>query len=421
MTSSNVPASENVEHLLQQLEEKVKEELSSQHHYESLQYIQSFIARKKKFLGQKGVSTAVFLGANLITSSYKPASSNDATSSANSLTPPPGLSSVSTSTSANTEASNTAKNCGITTGSLLKWFIEDGAGVDYQFKFHSEGINEKNYCDIENLYNFLNSIDIIIAGYIIDAIYNPLHVLITKTKIKKNSPLSKRITKLEILFANLFFANKRWLNSFKCYNRLNNTEKMTESLLQWSNDGYSCEKPLFFSRGVLQLLSEGKISLANDLLHSSMQHIDDNIGVGKKGGGSMSSSLTIWHVTTILTDLANLPPAPRIDKTKLFNLLFNRYAAFFGSIDTKLFDLFSKIGEVCFHFVLENKSSPNPMAMLQGLLGGMGGGGMPGVPGGGNRGAGGGRGNANNSNGANPLGGMDFGSLMQMMKSMGQL
>ena len=394
-------ATENVEHLLNQLEEKVKQELAEEHVYEALQYVQSFIARKKKILGQKGTSTAVFLGASLLTANHKIQSSNSPKpNTAATNTPPPGATGLS---------AIPAATLGTTTGALLKWFIEDGAGLEYMFHLHPEMVNNAHYCDIENLFNFLSTIDTTIAGPIVEAIYNPLHVVIAKTKVKKTSPLAKRINKLEILFAAIFFANKKWLNAFKCYNRLQDPEKMAQVLLLWSQDGYHYEKPLFFARGVLQLLSENKVSLANDLLHNSLIHIEDNIAIGKVGGGPASAPLAIWHVATILTDLANLPPMPRVDKTKLFGLLFRRYGPFFAQVDGKLFEIFQKIGEVVFRFVLENPdAAPNPMAMLQSLLTG-------GAMNNNNR-------SGNNSNGGrNPAGGFDFGNLIQLMGKMGQL
>jgi hypothetical protein len=348
MSNQNHNEKESAEHLLAQLEEKVKQDLAAHQIYEALQYIQSFIARKKKILGQKGTSNAVFLGANLLTANHKvkkgPVSEN------------PSIASIPANTLA------------VTAGSLLKWFIEDGAGLDYNFHFYSEQVNASHYCDVQNLLNFLNSVEVSVSGPIVDAIYNPLHVLVTKTKIRKPSPLSQRINKLEILFANVFFANKRWLMAFKAFNRLQDAEKLAEVLNNWANDGYAYEKPLFFARGIFQLLSENKVTLANELLFYSVKNVDDNIAAGKKSGGADSPALALWHVATILTDLANFPPMQRVDKTKLFGLLYQRYSPLFAQIDTKLLDLFQKVGEVVFNFLLQTNEAPNPMAMLQSLL-----------------------------------------------------
>mmetsp|Transcript_23873 Transcript_23873/g.26130 ORF Transcript_23873/g.26130 Transcript_23873/m.26130 type:complete len:393 (-) Transcript_23873:33-1211(-) len=391
--SSTAQNTENSEQLLKQLEDKIKQDLTDGQIYEALQYVQSFIARKKKVLGQKGTSNAVFLGASLLTANYKLA--NNAAKPA---------STTATSSSASSPVSTLSLNTlGSTTGALLKWFIEDGAGLDYHFNLYPELVNNAHYCDVENLFTFLSSIELAVAGPVVEAIYNPLHVLVAKAKIKKNSPLARRINKLEILFAQVFFANKKWLSAFKSYNRLQDAERMADVLLQWSQEGYKHEKALFFARGVLQLLSENKVSLAKDLLHNSLSHVEDNSG--KKGGGASSASLAVWHVATILTDLANFPPMPRVDKTKLFGLLFRRYGPLFAQIDSKLFEILQKTGEVVFRFVLENPdAAPNPMAMLQSLL------------------TGGASNKPNNNNaGGRPAPGFDFGNLIQLMSKMGQL
>lgn len=383
--STTTQSAESSEQLMKQLEEKVKQELAEEHAYEALQYVQSFIARKKKILGQKGTSHAVFLGASLLTGNHKLG-----------VSPKPD------------QASSISATLGLTTGALLKWFIEDGAGLDYHFNMYPEIVNNAHYCDVENLFNFLSSIEVTIAGPIVEAIYNPLHVVIAKSKIKKNSPLARRINKLEILFAQTFFANRKWLSAFKSYNRLQDAEKMAEVLLHWSNEGYRYEKPLFFARGILQLLSENKISLAKDLLHNTAPHVEDN--GGKKGGGPLSTALAVWHVATILTDLANFPPMPRVDKTKLFGLLFRRYGPLFAQLDSKLFELLQKTGEVVFRFVLENPdATPNPMAMLQSLLTG----------GASNRPAP--NANTNSIARGNARPAFDFDNLIQLMSKMGQL
>src|SRR5688572_15382422 len=76
--------------VLSQLEEKMLAELQSGHPYEALQYVQSFVARKKKLVGQNVTSALVFRGVKLMVD-------NNASSSA---------------------------------GTLLCWFIEEGAGLE---------------------------------------------------------------------------------------------------------------------------------------------------------------------------------------------------------------------------------------------------------------------------------------------------
>lgn len=88
-----------------------------------------------------------------------------------------------------------------------------------------------------------------------------------------------------------------------------------------------------------------------------------------------TDALAIWHVAVILTDLASMAPMPRVDKPKLFGLLYTRYVALFEKVDPKLLELLVKAGETSLGFQnpQQQQSQSNPMAMLQGLLSGNGG------------------------------------------------
>jgi hypothetical protein len=343
---SSAMAAETVDTLIAQLEEKIAAELQgdsvgSIHAYETLQYVQSFVARKKKNLGNAGTSKAIFHAVKLLIgqASKRPAGTVDEAAMAS------------------------------TAGSLLKWFIEDGAGRDHSFHMHAEQTNSDNYCDVQNVLHLLEHLDVKYAGPIVDTIYNPLHVVLAKSKIKRNSPLQKRLHKLEIVFADVLLRHKKWLGAFKSYVRLNDADKVAEVLNLWSAEGYPSEKPLFFARGLLHILADNKASLAKDLLHASLPMVPDNIATGVKGGGPLSASLALWHLATILTDLSNFQPMPRVDKTKLFGLLYRRYGPLLNQMDSKLFELFLKAGEHHCNFRLEvPDTTPNPMAMLQSLL-----------------------------------------------------
>lgn len=119
------------------------------------------------------------------------------------------------------------------------------------------------------------------------------------------------------------------------------------------------------------------------------------------GGGPLSASLAIFHLATILTDLANFQPMPRVDRTKLFGLLYKRYGPLLHQLDSKMFELFLKVGEVHCNFRLEGADSgPNPMAMLQSLLTG---GAPPAAS------------QASQGRPAGPPGGMDLQAMVQMM------
>jgi hypothetical protein len=316
---------------LKQVEDKMMAELNQtpSQPYEALQYVQSFLARKKKGLGQMNTSTLVFHGATLL-------AKNNASSIA---------------------------------GTLLTWFVEDGAGVGYKFKLQSDKLNSSNYCDVQRLIDFLSTLDNVSAGPIVDQIFNPIHIIIAQKRVEKNSELAKRISNLEAQFAKICEASKKWLYAFKSYVRLGEMKKTSDILNQWSSEGYKTEKPLFFARGLLQLLSDNKIVHASELLkHSHAKIADDSSGVG---GGPESSSLAVWHVAVIMTELAALPPMQRVDKVKLSGILVQRYTPLMLKIDTKLAELLMKAAEVSLGFSPPQEAQgPNPMAMLQGLLGG---------------------------------------------------
>ena len=358
--------------VLTQLESKMQAELSEGHPYEALQYVQSYVARKKKALGQSTTSVVVFHGATQLISS-------NASSSA---------------------------------GTLLKWFIEDGAGVDNSFLMCSEDLNSTNYCDIQRVIDLLTPLSATQAFPIVDTIYDPLHLLVAKSKTK-SAAITARLNKFEALSAKICAASGDFFPSFKSYVRLGQIKEASEVLLQWSSKGYPSEKAMFFARALLFLLSEGKVAAASELLQLSAAHVQDNISADATpavGGGADSAPLAVWHLATILTELAVMTPMPRVDKTKLFGHLYGRYGPFLVQLDTKLLELLTKAGEAVFAFNLQQQQQgrsgaappPNPMAMLQGLLGG----------GGGGNGAGGAQ------QGAGGAGAMDMDKMMNMMSKM---
>lgn len=321
----------DVKTVLSQLEEKMLSELKNNHPYEALQYVQSFVARKKKILGQNTTSLLVFHGAKLMID-YQ------ATSSA---------------------------------GTLLCWFIEEGAGVDNVFKLQKNELDAENYCDVQRLTDLLSSLSVEQASPIVDVIYSPFHLLVAKAKVPEKGALAKRITKLEVVFANIFDGARRWLNAFKSFVRLDDIERSANVINKWSEDGLPTEKPLFFSRALLQLLADGKVAASARFLQFAAPLVGDNISTGSKGGGPTSAALAVWHLASTLTELAAMPPQPRVDKRKLFGLLYSRYTPLLLQIDTKLAELLVRIGEHVFGCQLTPVNpAPNPMAMLQGLLGG---------------------------------------------------
>ena len=325
---------------ISQLDSKMALELESNHPYEALQYVQSYVARKKKLLGANNTSQIVFHGANRLVKA-------NASSSA---------------------------------GTLLKWYIEEGAGTDYTFQIDASN-KDNSFSDLQRLISLIEPLSSHEAFPIIDSIYSPLHLLVVQHQkhtpsINSSSSLLKR---LEELYAKIFLDSHKFYHSYKSYIRLSSYEEAATVLSQWSLTGYATEKPLFFGRGILYLLSEGKIGAAASVLKYSTAYLTDNTSStgDSEPGGADSTSYAVWHVATILTELANMPVMPRVDKHKLFSILYDLYGPVLSHIDSKLVDMLNRVGELLFQFTPPanssssgSQSSANPMSLLQGLLGG---------------------------------------------------
>ena len=214
------------------------------HHAKALQYVQSYLARKKKNFGNNIVSQLVFHAAKLMVQ-YNSSSS---------------------------------------AGTLLTWFIEDGAGTDFQFKLQYEDLDSENYCDILRLTDFLSSVSAIEAAPIVDSVYGPIHVLISKSKRTGGSKLSERLENLEKLFARLLEESHRWRDAFRSYVRTNNMKKVCSVLEAWSAEGHATEKPLFFGRALIHLLAEAKKAQAKKDKEKAEEKAKKDKDKAKEGG-----------------------------------------------------------------------------------------------------------------------------------------
>jgi len=316
---------------ISQLEEKMIPQLQSNCFYEAQQYVQSFVARKKKVLGQSQTSSLVFHGARLLLD----------------------------------------HNGAADAGTLLVWFIEDGAGIDFHFRLEkSSDLTGDKYCDADRLLSLLAPLSPEKIYPLVDKVYGPLHILAAKESASKDTALSARLSKLEEVFASAFESNKKWTLAFKAIYRVEDTSRMASILNAWSKEGYKTEQPLFFARAVFQLLSDKKIATAASLIEKSAPFIQDNATTAPEV--EMGSSLATWHLATILSGLASLPPMPRVDKTKLFGLLMQLYYPLVARIDPKLVELLDKVGSATFNFASQvtQAEPPNPMTMLKHMLSG---------------------------------------------------
>ena len=145
----------SVEELTAQLKEKILAEIEAGHSYEALNYAQSFVARKRKHLGKNATSALVFFGTRLLVD-------NGAASDA---------------------------------GTLLAWYIEDGAGDDFLFHLEDRALVDKDlYCDVQRISDLLVGLTLAQTSPIVSKIHGPVHkAILIKKKIKKNGPLSKRL------------------------------------------------------------------------------------------------------------------------------------------------------------------------------------------------------------------------------------
>lgn len=308
--------------------------------YEALQYVQSFVARKKKALGRSKTSQCVFHGAKLLVDR---GSSSDA-------------------------------------GVLLVWFIE--SDDLFYLAGKSGGAENLNYCDTERILSLLQGMSPENACPVVDQIYGPLHQVVAKAGLSRGAgEVSTRMEQFERMCADIFEQSKKWFSAYKVVIRLSDLERGARILNAWAQEGYATEKPMYFGRAILQLLSEKKLSQAEEMVQYCRAFVSDNV-TPPTPGGSLSGPLAIWHLSVILSGLASLPPLQRVDKTRLFNTLKDRYKDAIEKTDPRLMELLIKVGAATFAVAPPADMQANPMAMLQKMMmasGGMGMG-MPAAP-----------------------------------------
>jgi hypothetical protein len=317
--------------LQNQLKEKVLAEINAGHSYEALQYVQSFVARKKKHLGRKETSAMVFYGARLLVDNGAPADA----------------------------------------GTLLAWFVEDGAGEDYTFHMEEKkALTETEiYCDLQRISDLLNGMPSTQSLPIVSRIYGPLHKAVLSIKAtKKNTALWKRLDASEQIFATVFEETKDWLSAYKSVLRLQTSDisRAASILDKWSDEGFPTEKPLFFGRAILQLLAENKVPKAVEMLAASKKYID----AISANTVDASSAMAVYNLSMICTELVTMPERPRVDPQKIFTIVANLYVPFISRVDPKLIDLLEKVG-VAYFGLRKSEEAPNPMAaMMQSMFAG---------------------------------------------------
>ena len=283
--------------------------------YEALQYLQSFVARKKKSLGKDQTGQAVFYGANLLVD----------------------------------------RNAHADVGELLAWFID------------SDQFEVETGCDrIEALLKKMPSED---AKPVVTGIYDPLHKKVVTSMTKANQKdLQSRLLKLDAIFADVFQNNKLWSDAYKSVLRLGDIKRAAIILNEWSKGGFKHEKPLFFARAVITLLADKKLEQAAEMTACGESYIgsSDNIEPARAGEDD-SAELAAWHLAIILSGLASMPPKDRVDKTRLFSVLATLYGTRLEQLDIKLLELLERVGKNVFA-VRSSQPQSNPMALMQAMM-----------------------------------------------------
>jgi len=306
--------------------QKINLDLTEGRTYEASQLCMSYIARKKDTLGKKGISDLIFHIAGYFCT-------NNGHSDA---------------------------------GTIIQWYIEDGASRDHKFTFPNGEITAESPCDIKKLTDLLVSLKPVDAAGIVNKVCGPVHMTVLKetSKTGVSAPLASRMELLERNFAKIFEASLNWFNAYKCNLRLNNIERAANNLDSWSKEGYLSERPLFFGRAVLELLSTGAIEKAAELVKHSNAYINNEPA---EGGGPSAAAYAVWHAALIASGLASMEPKPRVDKYRIFSILNERYRNILGNVDYRLVTLFDKVGESCFN-VVRPESQHNPFSFLQSML-----------------------------------------------------
>ena len=301
------------------LDEKMLLELNAGNTYEALQYVQSFIARKKKSIKPVIVSDMVFHAAKLLVE-YK--------------------------------ASSYA-------GTLLLWFMEGGAGEDNAFYVEKRDLLEGSYCDLQRLTSLLVSHTQEKAAPVLETIQKQILTLVETLPNTRATSLGKRLTDLEGIVSSLFEFSCNWRMAYRFRLRLGDMKQLARVLDMWSTDGYPTERPLFFVRAIFNLLISEESDKALDLLQAANSYIVD----------TDHPSIVAWHLAQIICELIDLPGSPNVNKAQIFEIVSKKYYDSIHLLDDKLDHLLVRIGIQCFNCKPPvNSGGLNPFTMLEGFI-----------------------------------------------------
>jgi len=208
---------------------KIIKELDLGNKYEALQYVESFIARKKKQLTPSITSELIFMSAQLLLNV------------------------------------KSFDDC----GALMVWYIETGGGETNKFRIKTKTNHE--FCDLEKLIELITPLSPSDAACIINKVNSPIGAVISKLDTSELSNtdttlLNTNLLKLEDISGNAYLVSEQFLQALKCACRLGDMGRTANVLHIWAGKGYKYEYPLFFARATLHLLAEGQQQQAIDLV-----------------------------------------------------------------------------------------------------------------------------------------------------------
>jgi len=303
------------------LEEKMLIELKAGNTYEALQYVQSFIARKKKGLTPNLVSEMVFHAAKLLF---------------------------------DYEAAAYA-------GTLLLWFIDGGAGEDNGFHVERGALLDGSYCDLQRLTQLLSANPQPKAAAALDVIQKNILSLIETLPNIGSAPLELRVREFETIASELFEFSANWRMAYKFRLRLRDMKLLAKTVDLWASDAYPTERPLFFTRAIWHILVGEQPGLALDLVQAANAFVVE----------ADHPAMAAWHLTQIICELIDLPGNPNVNKAVIFEQLSKKYYPIIAKLDDKLLPLLTRIGMQSFGVKPPpGASALNPLAMLEALSGG---------------------------------------------------
>jgi hypothetical protein len=299
------------------LEEKMLVELQVGNTYEALQYVQSFIARKKKSIEPILVSDMVFHAAKLL------------------------------------EDHNAAPYA----GTLLLWYMEGGAGEENKFRIE-RGSVEGSFCDLNRLAKLLAENSKEKSAAVLEVTQKNVLVLLEELPPVGSDSLGSRVQALLEICSSLFEFSSNWRMAYKCRLRLGDMVALARTLDLWSADAYPTERPLFFARSIFHILVNDDPRKAVELLQAANEYVVEN----------GYPTLIAWHFAQITCELLEMP-AGDANKASIYEALTKKYYDRIVKMDDKLGPLLLKIGIQCFGCKPPN-TGMNPLAMLEALAGG---------------------------------------------------